>query len=531
MPPSRDDFSPRSPASDLSSGSRSPRAAFSVRRVTGWITDVFRLGWGALYWNARKTWHILGGRRPPCPCQVASDSGLANHTGCEAVTHYAQPARFRVVCPLLTRRADAAWVCSVNAANVRPFWGRAILLFSLGGLGAYATAVLLVFLALHALGFRPELRQVAWPRTWPELRVVQSRHYLEQSREARAAGRPADALLALASAYELNPSDYAAGLLLAQLLQGAQPVQSDAVFARLYHDHSRQRESTGQAWYRSLLARGDFATIIPLARDRLLAPDGTQPSAWTQALLFACRRTGKPDVLAPILADPRLPAAPRELLALEQVLARQAGPERIRTLADALPAQRDAFAAAYLLRRLLDENRPDLMLSLIEQAGAQVGDREKALLRLDAFAALDRGAERASMIRRLLAQPSHPATWQLLSAHFITHPDRELLRLVAEEHRRDPLPANEAAYPSLLSWFAACGAAGDAELLQDASRLLAEAAARDSRAIERARQAFLAAPPAFRLENVLPLLQPLPIETTYALYARYAPAPAPPESR
>ena len=498
--------------------------------MTGWIADVFRLAWGALYWNARKTWHILGGRRPPCPCQVASDSGLANQTGCEAITHYAEPARFRAICPLLARRADGAWVCSADAGDVRPFWVRAIILFSLGGLGTYATAVLLVFLALHALGFRPELRQVAWPRAWPELRVVQSRRYLEQSREARAAGRPAEALLALASAYELNPSDYASGLVLAQLLQGAQPVQSDAVFARLYREHPDQRESIGQAWYRSLLARGDFAAIIPLARDRLLA-SGTQSPAWTHALLFACRRTGRLDHLGAILADPRFPAVPRDLLALEQIMAGQPVPERIRSLVDALPAQRDAFAAAYLLRRLLDENRGDLVLSLTEHAGTPLGDREKALLRLDAFAALGRVAERASMIRRLLAQPAHPATWQLLSAHLITHPDRELLRLVAEEHRRDPLPANEASYPSFLSWFAACGAARDAELLEDASRLLTKATARDSRALTRAREVFLAAPSAFRLENVLPLLQPLPIETTYALYARFAPAPQSPESR
>jgi hypothetical protein len=494
--------------------------------VTGWITDVFRLGWGALYWNTRKTWHILNGRRSPCPCQVASDSGLAHQTGCEAVTHFRAPARFRVVCPLLRRRADGAWVCSVDAPRVRPFWGRALLLFSLAGIGSYAAAVLFVFVGLHALGFRPSFRQVVWPGAWPELRVVQSRRYLEQSREARAAGRPGDALLSLAGAYELNPSDYASGLMLAQLLQGAQPVQSDAVFARLYHDHPALRENTGQAWYRALLARGELAAILPLARDRLLASEGSPSPAWTQAFLFACRRVGKPEVIASAVADPRLPAVSRELLVLEQNLARQAPAERILALVDALPAQKDSFAAAYLLRRLLDEQRPDLVLSLLKQAGLPVGDREKPLLRLDAFAALGRDAERAALIRGLLSQPAHPAVWQLLSAHLIAHPDRDLLRLVAEEHRRDPLPASETSYPSLLSWFAACGVSGDAELLEEASRLLAEATARDSRALERARRAFLEAPSSFRLENVLPLLQPLPIETTYALYARYEP-PAP----
>ena len=432
---------------------------------------------------------------------------------------------------MLARRADGAWVCSVDAPRVRPFWGRAAVLFSLGGLASYATAALLVFLALHALGFHPTFRQIAWPGAWSELRAVQSRRYLELSREARSAGRPVEALVALASAYELNPTDYAAGLMLAQLLQGAQPVQSDAVFASLYRDHASRRESTGQAWYRALLTRGDFSAIVPLARDRILASEGSPSSAWAHAFVFACRRTGKSEQLVSLLADPRLPADLRALFTIEQALPGQAPAERVRMLVDTVPAQKDALASVHLLRRLMEENRPDLVLTLLDQTGVPLGAREKTLLRLDACAALGRGEERASLIRRLLAQTAHPATWQLLSAHLIVHPDRELLRLVAEEHRRDPLPANEASYQSLLSWFAACGVDGDGELLAEATRLLVDATARESPALDRARQAFLGQPSAFRLENVLPLIQPLPIETIYALYARYAPAPSQPGSR
>ena len=491
--------------------------------MTGWISDTFRLAWGALYWNTRKTWHLLRGRRGPCPCQVASDSGLAHRTGCEAITHFRSPGRFRVACPLLSRRADGAWVCSVDAPRTRPFWGRAFLLFSFGGLGSYAVATLLVFLALNALGFRPSYRQVAWPRAWPELRAVQSQRYLEQSREARAAGRPAEALFALSNAYELNPADYASGLLLAQLCQGAQPVQSDAVFARLYREHLDRREHTAKMWYRALLARGEMAGIVPLALDRLLASEGEPSPGWIQALLFAGRRAGRPEAFATAARHPRLPAAAHSLVELEQSLATQSRPERIHTLVDAIPTQRESFAAAYLLRRLLEENRPDLVLSLASSGTAPLGERESVLLRLDALAALGRSGDRLALLRRLLAAPVHPATRELLSAHLILYPDRDLLRLVAQANRRDPLPANENAYPTLLSWFTACAIDGDPELVREASTLLSQAAERDLRALERTRQAFLADPSTFRLEQVLPLIQPLPLETTYALYARYAP--------
>ncbi len=491
--------------------------------MTGWITDVFRLGWGALYWNTRKTWHRFGDRGRPCPCQVASDSGRARRTGCEAVVHFRSPERFRVVCPLLARREDGAWVCSVDAPEVRPFWGRALLILSLGSLGSYAAATLLVFLTLHGLGLRPSYRQVAWPRAWPELREVQARRYLEKSLEARAAGRPADAVFALASAYELNPSDYAIGILLAQIWQGGHPIQSDAIFARLYREHPEKREQCAQAWFRALLARGDLAAILPLARERLLAAGRAPSPAWTQAFLFASRHAGQPESVSAILEEPALPPAPRAIIALESALEWKDPAERVRALVDAIPAERDAFAANHLLRRLLEEGRPDLVLTLVGETGSPLGNREKILLRLDALAALGRGAERTALLGQLLAAPATPANWELLSAHLIAYPEPALLRLVAEKHRRDPLPANETTYPALLAWFAACGANADADHLLFASELLSRASARDSRALERARLAFLAPPSTFRLENVLPLLQPLPLETTYALYVRYTP--------
>lgn len=494
--------------------------------MIGWISDVFLLAWGALFWNTRKTWHLLRGRRHRCPCQVASDSGRAYETGCEGITHLRSPARFRAVCPLLRRRADGAWVCSVDTAEVRPFWGRAALLLAGGGLAGYLAVTLLAFALLSAVGYRVSYRQTVWPPAWRELRVVQAQRYLEKAGEARAEGRPAEALLALSNAYELNPADYGAGFLLAQLWQTGQPLLAEGVFARLYRDHAEHREQTAQAWYRGLLARGDFAAILPLARDRLLDPGANAPSpAWTQALLFAARRVDGFEIDDILLDAPRLPPAHRALLRLEKTLPVSSSNRRVELLADALASELDPFVLNHLLRRLLEEKRADLALARLARPDLPLGDREKVRLRLDALADLGRDAPRSALVRQVLALPSHPAIWELLSSHLIAHPDPGLLRLVAEHHRRSPLPPGDTSYPQLLAWFAACGVNADAELLAEAGALLAAAAERDSRGIDLARKAFLGPRSAFRLEAVLPLLQPLPLEPTYALHDRYAPPP------
>ena len=78
----------------------------SAGAVKGWIADTLRMAWGFLYWNARKSWYRWRGTRGSCPCQHPSDSGAAHVTGCEAVIGWAQPVRFRRVCPLLERGTD-----------------------------------------------------------------------------------------------------------------------------------------------------------------------------------------------------------------------------------------------------------------------------------------------------------------------------------------------------------------------------------------------------------------------------------------
>lgn len=495
--------------------------------MTGWINDAVRLGWGALYWNTRKTWHVVRGRRQRCPCQVQSDSGRARETGCEAMVSLRSPARLRVICPLLERRADGAWVCSVNAGEVRPFWGRALLALGGGSLACYVLATLAAFGLLRGIGYDVAYAQTLWPHRWGEFRVVQSRYYLEKAGAARAAGRPAEALLALSNAFELNPRDYATGMLLAQLYQAGQPVLSDGVFARLYREHPERREQTAQAWYRALLSRGDFAAVLPVARNRLLQPEGGRVSpAWVQAYLFAVRRTGDVESLERLAAEPELDESTRRLMRLELALTRQSASERSDALLTALDGETDTFSAVHILRRLLEENRLQLVWNRLAAPGSPVGDREKTRLRLDVLARAGNTGDRARLFRQLLTLPTQPALVELLVSHLVTHPDPALLRALADKLARDPLPAGEASYPLFLAWFATCGAVGDAALAKEAAERIETITARDSRAVAYARQALLEARDGFRVETILPLLQPLPLEVIYALYERYAVPPS-----
>lgn len=499
--------------------------------MTGWLVDTFRLLWGTIYWNTRKTCHVLGGRRGHAPCQVASDSGRAGETACEAALHYASPGFHRAVCPLLVRRPDGAWICSVDSPQVRPFWQRGILILTAAGLLAFAFSTALAFGALRTLGYEIGYRQVAWPPAWREFRAVQSRFHLARARAAREEGRPADALLALANAYELNPRDYAAGLLLAQLWQRGQALRSDALFARLYKEHPERREQTAQAWYRALLARGDFTSILPLATDRLLSaePAAPPPAAWIQAWLFAAGRTDHDQARARLLASPRLPASFRALLELESSLPRLAAPDRVHAISGALSATRDPFSANHLLRRLLHESRADLVLPLLQAPDTPLGDREKVLLLLDSLAVLGRAETRAALFRQLLARPAPPSVVELFCTHLIAHPSPELLTALDEKLARDPPPAGEEALPARLAWLVACGATGDAARAQTTIEALAAQAGRDQGLLTLAIQPFLDGRGGIRLETSLPLLQPLPLETTYTLFERYAPSrPSPP---
>lgn len=491
--------------------------------LAGWLNDTFRLGWGAFYWNMRKTWFAARGRRGRCPCQVGSDSGRGGDTGCDAVLGYRSPGRFQTLCPLLAQRANGDWVCSVDKAAVRPFWGRVFAGVGLATLALMLAAILGAYALLRGIGYEVSFQQVAWPPAWRQFRQVQSAFYLNRARTARAAGHMDETLLFLASAYELNPADHRTGLLLAQLWQAGQPLLSDQLYARLFREHPAHQDEIAPAWYRALLARGDFTAIQRLARERLLA-GGPAPAAWLQALIFACQQTGEPAPLEQLLHEPALPPAFAPLLRLEYTLYSAPPETRSRLLARAAAGETNPFASYHLLSRLLAEGRPDLVLARLAAPTCPLSNRENIRLRLDALVVLGRAAERAGLVRQLLAQPTQAAVCELLSGHLAAHPDRDLLHAYAAKLEASPLPPGEAVHPQLLAFFGACAALGDADLLDTAVHLVNTSAGRNYRTLTAVQTLFTSGAP-LRPEVFLPVLQPLPLDTVYALYGHFAPPP------
>lgn len=172
------------------------------------LTDAFRMVWALFYWNLRKSLFRWSGRKGDAPCQNRSDSGRAMQTGCEACASWNSRARFQRVCPLLTRRDDGVWVCRVDAAEVRPFWGRAFAWSGGSVFGVVFLSAILVYSSMRSIGYEVTWRQILWPPAWSELRGVRANLFIQQARERYAAGEVREAIQALTVAYQLNPSHY-----------------------------------------------------------------------------------------------------------------------------------------------------------------------------------------------------------------------------------------------------------------------------------------------------------------------------------
>jgi hypothetical protein len=232
--------------------------------VVGWLADFFRLAWGLLYWNARKTQFRLSRGRMRCPCQSPSDSGRALETNCGACMQRAKPARFKRVCPLLTETPHGLR-CAANTADVRPFWNLTGLYYG-GTLAAiYLAGVIGVFGFLRIVGYPISIVHVARPGLWHRVPQARGWFFVERANRAFAAGKTSEGLLFLVNAFEFDPRNYAVGLTLARHYQLLQPTTSDQFYDRLMREFPGQRDTTSQDWYRALIARGDFVQAATLA--------------------------------------------------------------------------------------------------------------------------------------------------------------------------------------------------------------------------------------------------------------------------
>lgn len=471
------------------------------------------------YWNARKSAFRWGGRRGGCPCQNPSDSGIGGTTRCEAVLGWREPRRFRQVCPLLVARPEGGWVCSVDAPDVRPFWGRAlawtaatfVLLAVVTGLG--------VFAAMRGLGYPVALRQVVWPPAWKELAGVRAELFINQARENFLAGRVPEAISALSVAHEMDPRNYAVAMMLAQFHRASQPATADQLFAQLLREHPARAVETARSWYFSLLTRGQLTEAGELAAQRIAAePD--QAAAWTHALVFTLRRTQRPDRLETAAKSAPAPAA--GVLRLEAELMREPDTARRRERLRNAPLP-DAFAYAWAHRaeRFLVDGHADDALQLLQAARQHriLGGRDLLPLVLAAraragdFAGLDQETE------VLLARPG-AAELQLLGQHLVIFPQPRLLARVLAT-LPGVSPAGEEWRSALLALYCAAGVQKDRAGLREVRDRFEPVFGETQSGLAELELFFLGRLDARPFFTVLPRVDPLPAELLYTMLDRH----------
>lgn len=493
--------------------------------MTGWLTDLFRLFWALFYWNARKTVFRLGRRRGANPCQSPSDSGKAYETQCEACASWNRAGRFRRVCPLLVETADGLR-CSVNAGDVRPFWGRALGFYSGTAAVLYLLATIAIFLLLRTIGYELDYSAVAWPPAWHRVNESRAQYFAQKGFAAYAANNIREAVFALGIACELDPQNYRAGITLARLWEISQPRLSDGLYARLLQSHPAQAAETAALRLHALLARGDFERLRDAAWQQIAAnPVTAAPSL--HALIFATRRLHED---APIqqLLDAPAGASWRPVLQAELLWRRGRMPEATALLTQPWSPPHPYFAY-YQIRQLLALGRPQEALALLQVYRALVPGDEVAATLLAASAQLGRTAESLRDAAGWLGASPTPAVVELLATHLVRYPNAELLRLVCTRLDSAPLPATEAAYRAYCALFCAAGVVGDRERLHALTVTLKERAGAAFVSLNAAEDFFLGQSASSRIESFLPVLT-LPVETLYALLERYAagrpPAPS-----
>jgi hypothetical protein len=488
--------------------------------VIGWIADFFRFWWALVYWNIRKTWfRLAGAHRDSCPCQEASDSGLALDSRCAAVLGWRDPRRFRRVCPLLVQTKDG-WRCSVDAERVRPFWMRAFLFGGAAAATLYLVATLGLFMALRTTGYDVAYAMVAWPGRWAELRSSQERLYATRAQEALVAGDYQTAILALQTVCRLNPRNLPAGLMLARLsLLAGQPSIAEYIYSRLMHDVPEQRPAIARVWIRSLLAAGNYQTVKPLAT-AMLSEDSGHRDAWMRALVFAARQTNDEAALAPVLSGEHgLPEWCVEIAAIEQQLLLKRPERALSRLNRVAMRAGSSYLPCYQADRLLVLGRAEPAVNLLKAYGSTVPADAGAILRMRAFDALGWTALGQAEFDGLMGMPMNSRLATLVSAHLITHPaatrSEEFLRRFIQEPPAltdDTLAIHHAAY--LLATLRSQGATAEAIL-----RPITTFTKSDARPLRGLAQLVQSGAPAREVRQVLPVV-PLPIEVVYALLER-----------
>ena len=391
----------------------------------------------------------MRGARGRCPCQHPSDSGKAGETGCDACLDWNKPRRFRWVCPLLIP-GEHGWHCSADAAQVRPFWFRAAMIFAGGVLALHVAVTGAVWMAFRGTGV-DEIRwiDVGWPGRWEEIPKARARFFSVRVAKLLQETDLVGTELSLRSALTLEPNNYEAALFLGHLKQYQQNyANSDAVFRRLWDQFPDRRQQTALAWHDALLIRQRYPELAELCLRMAAIPSAESP-AWLKTLLFSLRLgQNAPDFVqrnTDLIGG--LPRATRTLILTEASL--QRGPSRgaVNDLWESGSGVVNPVLILEYVGQLLRLNESRRATTFLRRAAPDLTAFDRVFCQM----LIDQASGDAALVRidydELLKLPLTSSNLDRLAAWLIEHPDRRsydrLERLLQDAGNRRVLLGGE----------------------------------------------------------------------------------------
>jgi hypothetical protein len=454
-------------------------ASWTWRRA--WFGAACRDGGRALgalvYWNLRKTIYGLKGRRGTPPCQHAHDVADRLPPQCEAVWDWAAPGRFRRVCPALARTANG-WRCSATSAQVRPYWGRAAVVYATLAAALYMGGTGALWWMWQRVGYdRIAYPDVAWPGRWPKVKEAQADHFRRQAREALIMGDVSKALLSLTTAEGFAKGGFGERMMLARLwAQAGNAGYASQLFHVVQADYPARAEESRAMWHDQLLANGQLGLLADLCLQRIVVSGDKAPeSLWEYSLVFALDHGRMAGQIRKTRGED-LQRLPDRLRAFIEVLAQwQDGrtAEAARDLAAMRFTEGERMAMRRQIEWLARMGRADEAgVELIRNAG-RLGGFEVAALRYSVDTISGRADEARADFIGMLRAPLSPAEADRLCGLVIFARDGASLRRAPGVFALEPLNTDA---PAQAAFWVAALAGGSPELARGARMRFATAA-------------------------------------------------------
>lgn len=343
-------------------------------------------------WDIRRARHVLGtlplAALGPAPCQSSLDSGRGGITRCQACRRFDQTRNYRLLCPSLLVIGNETR-CASDAIDVRPYWGRALLILGIPLFALYLFAATACWINFRHQGLeRLSWFDVALPLGWPAINEHRRVHFRDLTLDALARGDMRSASAALLTAAHTGHGPPSDNIALARLatFNGYHSLADDFHIANLGANPA-DSEKLSIAWHDDLLLSDRPARLSRLALSRLLA--GGDREFWLRAFFESIRHEGIahdllqefPDKLPNLglrhalearsaLSRSELAQARRSLVAMEKDLSGEAA-HRF-----AIQLKLDVDGPETKIPPDLIAQKPDLAYTLLRRSGRHAEARE-----------------------------------------------------------------------------------------------------------------------------------------------------------